>query len=368
MEDLSTLDLIYEAASVPEMWTGVLERLAALSRSRGTGLICFDSSGSSRFIATESYRDAMADFAANSHSFEQRRPRKTLAEGHTGFVHDLELFPQEQLDADPVYMNFMHPYGLKWGAGTVIPTPTSDILVFDVSRTIDEGPFDRETMELLDPYRPHLARAALISHRLGLKAARAATEALATIGVPGAVLTASGRVLSANHAFESLAPRVTFQAFDRVQLADARADTMFRRALEQVQLAMDDVRSIPLKATESANASVVHVVPLRRAALDIFTGAAALVVITPVTMPGAPLANVLTGLFDLTPAETIVARAIARGESVEQIALANNRSRETVRTQLKSILDKTGTTRQAELALLLSGLSALPKPAQNLAY
>jgi hypothetical protein len=144
-------------------------------------------------------------------------------------------------------------------------------------------------------------RAALIAHRLGLKAARAATEALATIGMPGAVVTAGGRVLSANPAFETLAPRITFLAFDRVQLADARADAMFRRALEQVQLSVDDIRSIPLKAAATALASIVHVVPLRRTAMDIFSGAAALVIVTPVTSPSAPLANVLTGLFDLTP-------------------------------------------------------------------
>jgi hypothetical protein len=141
LEDPGILDLIYEAASVPEMWTGVLIKLADLSQSKGTSLFCFDPTGSSRFIATGSYRDAVSEFAANSHRYENRRPRKTLAEGHTGFVHDLELFTQDQLDSDPIYIHYMHPHGLKWGAGTVIPTPTSDLLVFDISRTAEEGPF-----------------------------------------------------------------------------------------------------------------------------------------------------------------------------------------------------------------------------------
>jgi DNA-binding CsgD family transcriptional regulator len=351
------LDLIYQAASVPEIWPDVLVRLANLSEAKGSGLVCFDATGANRFIATESYKDAFIEFSANSHRHEQRRPRKVLAEGLTGFTHDLELFTQAELDADPVYINYMHPYGLKWGAGTVIPTPSSDLLVFDLSRTKEQGPFDRETLARLDPLRPHLARAALMAHRLGLHAAQAATDALDTIGIPGAVVSSSGRVLAANVALEALAPQVSFSAFDRIHLGDPRADSILRRALEYSEPSLSDIRSIPLRAADNRHALVVHVVPVRRTAQDIFSGATAIVVVTPVVAPNAPLANVLTGLLDLTPAEAQVARAIARGENVEQIALSHGRSRETVRSQVKSILDKTGTARQVDLTILLSGIS-----------
>jgi len=77
--------------------------------------------------------------------------------------------------------------------------------------------------------------------------------------------------------------------------------------------------------------------------------------------PAAPLTELLTGLFDLTGAEVHVASGIATGGSVEEIAAARAVSRETVRTQLKSILAKTGTSRQVELALLLTGARPLKK-------
>ena len=72
-------------------------------------------------------------------------------------------------------------------------------------------------------------------------------------------------------------------------------------------------------------------------------------------MPGrVPTAEVLQGLFDLTPAEARVARAIAERRTVEAIAGMLGVSRETVRTQLKSVLAKTGMARQADLAALLA--------------
>lgn len=57
----------------------------------------------------------------------------------------------------------------------------------------------------------------------------------------------------------------------------------------------------------------------------------------------------------LTPAESRIARGIARGEPLAAIAEANGISIGTARTQLKSVFVKTGTHRQAQLVALLAG-------------
>ncbi len=76
---------------------------------------------------------------------------------------------------------------------------------------------------------------------------------------------------------------------------------------------------------------------------------------TPVDRSVVPTAEVLQALFDLTPAESKVARAIAEGKTIEAIALSSGLSRETIRTQVAAVLSKTGLKRQAELVALLSG-------------
>ena len=85
---------------------------------------------------------------------------------------------------------------------------------------------------------------------------------------------------------------------------------------------------------------------------------------TPVNRGVVPNAEVLSGLFDLTPAEARVAREIASGETINTIAQARTLSRETVRNQLKGVLAKTGLSRQSDLAALLNGI-AVPRPSQS---
>jgi DNA-binding CsgD family transcriptional regulator len=64
--------------------------------------------------------------------------------------------------------------------------------------------------------------------------------------------------------------------------------------------------------------------------------------------------------------EAKVARAIAGLQTIEGIADSLRLSRETVRTQLKSVLAKTGLSRQADLAALLAGASLSAAPSHQL--
>lgn len=58
----------------------------------------------------------------------------------------------------------------------------------------------------------------------------------------------------------------------------------------------------------------------------------------------------------------MVARGVAQGSSVKQIARQTGRSPNTVRAQLQSVMVKTGTHRQVDLALLLKQPAPPPPP------
>lgn len=67
-------------------------------------------------------------------------------------------------------------------------------------------------------------------------------------------------------------------------------------------------------------------------------------------------ARQLMDFFDLSAAEARLARAICHGSSVEEYARDQGLRLPTVRTQLSSVLHKTGTERQASLVRLIAGI------------
>lgn len=67
---------------------------------------------------------------------------------------------------------------------------------------------------------------------------------------------------------------------------------------------------------------------------------------------------ILRRLYGLTPAECRLATAICAGETIVTAAVQAGVSENTVRSQLKSIFDKTGTRRQAQLIKLLMSLAS----------
>lgn len=68
------------------------------------------------------------------------------------------------------------------------------------------------------------------------------------------------------------------------------------------------------------------------------------------------MAGLLANVFRLTSTEAAIAIAIAAGRNPAQIAAERGQSRETVRTHVRSILMKTGTHRESELAALIGRL------------
>jgi DNA-binding CsgD family transcriptional regulator len=152
---------------------------------------------------------------------------------------------------------------------------------------------------------------------------------------------------------------VHWRAHDRVSLSDAAADQLLRDAVATIDLAGGlGVRSFPVRDMDADVMMVAHVVPIRLSARDIFVRCAAVLVLTPVALPQAPPVELVQSLFDLTPAEARVARGLAAGKTVDDIAADGGTSANTIRTQVRGVLEKTGCNRQVEIVALLTAISA----------
>jgi DNA-binding CsgD family transcriptional regulator len=105
-----------------------------------------------------------------------------------------------------------------------------------------------------------------------------------------------------------------------------------------------------LPATSPALPSVLSLLPPQKLVLVLVTD------LRPGTEITADL-TVLSKAFGLTPSEVAFCRKLALGESVADASGHLGITIETARTRLKAILQKTGTSRQGQLMLLLSRLN-----------
>lgn len=350
------VDRIYEASVVPETWPAVLRDVNQITGALASVLIAVRGESARWILSSPAF-----DEVVRRH-YEQggnERTRRLLAANHAGFVTDFDVFTPAEIEKEPLFRDFLIPRGLGSGVATAIMSPSGDAFIVHAECAHAGGPVSRETVAALDRARPHLARAALLSARLEMERAQAAAQALELLGLPGAVLRHGGRILAANALFVEFDPGVVHDRSSRLTFVDAAADRLFADALLQLTADFDDtgVRSIPIRGDATRPPSIVHLLPVRGAAHDIFSMAASIMVITPVVARDAPSAGLIQGLFDLTPAEarlaSLVGSGLAPGDAARKLAI----SRETARTTLKHVFAKVGVSRQSELAALLAHVS-----------
>ena len=330
---------------MPSLWPALLGELGAAVGGNG-GFLFGVRDGYTSAVNSVEYDQLMPVFLRDGWSERDPNLPRAIALNHAGFVTDYDLLSEEEIATNEVYCNFYRKHGIGYRAGTIIPMPSGDSIAIVMPRHQDHGPVPQEVVNLLDGLRPHLARASLAANRLGFECALAQVDALQALGLPGAVLRGP----------DALMPSLFQDRAQRVTMTDVAADALLAEALGTLALAGGrTVKSIPVAATAGHVPMVLHVIPVRGSARDIFTQATALLVVTPVDRAAVPAAEVLQGLFDLTPAEARVARGIGQAETIDTLADATGVNRETVRSQLKAVLSKTGLSRQQELVSLLAG-------------
>jgi hypothetical protein len=317
--DPELVDRIYESSFVPELWPGVLDELAKIAEGPG-GTLFIKKADLQYWTASPGSYERAEKMVNGDWFWRGQVVARAFAMRHAGFLTELDVFTPDELDQEPIYRDFWRPLGIGWAVGTAVPIPTGETVLLFMTRRTERGPFERAIVQKLDELRPHLARSALMSARLQLERARIASETLAALGLPAMMLNEQGKVLAANSLIEALAGYVQWRAYDRVSLKDRAADNLLRDAIAAIDVAGGAVRSFPVRDTGAEAMMVAHVVPIRLSARDIFVSCAAALVLTPVTLPQALPVELVQSLFDLTPAEARVARSLASGKTVENIA------------------------------------------------
>jgi len=235
-------------------------------------------------------------------------------------------------------------------------------VVWVLSRHRTHGEWGTESRRLIQRLSPHLTHAVAV--RQELLAARLLGDTLEQLleGRSAGVvyLDRRGAIIGSN-AWADRTLRSPGGLFDRCgQLRarhpddDARLGVLLNGALCLRSAGSPRGGSVSIRRRSLCERPlVVHVLPVNRRRRDFGDGRAAVLVL--IVDPWAKLAmdpRSTAELLGLTPAEGLMATMLAEGASIRQICRRLGRTENTVRSQVKQALAKTGCSRQAELVRL----------------
>lgn len=357
---------LVEAALLGAAWEEPMMAFATAAGADGSTLVRDGPPGRGRngarstsLLTTRSIASAVSRYLDGQAPPDPRLAR--VSPGLTqGFVTDLDCFTATEIASSPFYQEFLRSEGLQWhGCCRLAGTDAAPQIYLSLKRAADRSHYERRDIRALNGVVPILRAAA--------KAAEAVFEAesrergrLLSEGDRAVIeLDESARILRANGAADRVLCRGLAQRGARLAAPQAEEQPRLDATLARV-LGPERECGIAVLSAGSENARLLlRILPVTGAARDVFLGISAIVIVTRLCDPGAPsdlLVNHMRRTFGLTPAEARVSFLIGQGVSLARTARRLGLSEGTARNYLKAALAKTGTGRQAELAVLLTRL------------
>lgn len=361
---LDLVGLIYDAAADARCWPAFLTALARATGDRIAAIDFHDARAANGSLAAQvgldpSWQKSYDEYyrTLNPWLNQPRVPTSPGTVATTGM-----MFPEEELTRSEYYHDFLAPQGLFRGLGAIIDDSASTLAAITILRPKQRGTFTSRDVALLRALVPHLQRGlqfhrrivAIDSHR------RSLGDALDLLPVGVFLLGRDGALLVVNRAARGLLDQNDGLSARRDGLAAAgHAECTALRVLIRTAVrpgeGVSSGGTMVISRPSRRRSYLVMVVPVsaRRFTLDGPAQPVAAVVVTDPEREETTPAELLMGLFGLTPAEARLAALLAEGKSLAESAADLRVSLNTVRTHLKRVLSKTDSRGQADLVRLI---------------
>ena len=355
---------IYDAALDPELWTDVLSHIADFVGGQAAGLVTKDCTSKTLspdylFGVDPLY---ICDYSENYGKFDPLTgvPNFDVAQ----VVSIPELVNYDDYLNGAFYQEWVRPQG--WGdvANAVIDKTVKSCAILAVIRTHASGLVDDEMRRRMALVTPFVRRAIMVRNVIDQKESEIATFAATFDGLSAGsfFVDATGRIVRANAAGENI-----LRDDDYLRSVGGRLmarDTKVNETLQQAFAAADgDIEiggkgiALPLTARDGEH-HIAHVLPLTsrvRESAGIAYTAAAAIFVRKAAMDGLSPSDVIGKTYALTPAELRVLLAIVEEGGISDVAEALGIAATTVKTHLRRLFEKTGTSGQTDLIKLVAG-------------
>jgi DNA-binding CsgD family transcriptional regulator len=345
-------DDIRAAALTGADWGPSLTRLAQAAGARGIVIL---HNRNRRLIAHLSNPDVqgLVDSYLRGKAPANLRQTRVSHDVEDGFRFDADDFDPREINRDPFYQDFLRPEGLGWHANARLRLNGSDEIAVSFKRELKRGPYAYGDRGALNGVLAALRVASDISGAVLEAETRGVLRVVAQPGAAAAELDSWGFVRRQHgEGGDSKGPlRVR-----RLRLCAAREEE--QRALD---IAVDLVSrgrrgQCYLRLRDPAdNAYALRIVRVSGHARDVFNATAAIAVWRRAETGKREARDLSLGaaIYKLTSRETEIAQLLCSGRTVADVAEILSLSADGVRYHLKSLFEKTGTRRQAELVGLL---------------
>ena len=367
-----TISNIYDAALAPDLWPAALQSVMDEAGAVGAGYSLFNKrtervewlSQSGPLVGRE------ADYFSHYHALDHYRPiLEVLPAGRWLWIS--ECLPETVLRHDEWYNDYLLRAGIDDALSARLFESASHVVVFGVSHGNDRAPFTAADTAALQELLEPLAKAARLHTELGSLGWEPAIALRALDQLAAAVIVADsdGRVIQANRAAERV-----LQRGDGLTVRDGKLGALHVFDSERFDA------SIAAAAAEQKTGAAIGRMRIRRhdghppymltvaplgADLALYGRSLALIVFGDPDEK-TPSERELAEFFRLSPAESRLAVALLAGKKLVEIAGDFGVQITTLRTQLSSILRKTGVTRQVDLIRLLSNIPMIPGGAPDI--
>ncbi|WP_426424309.1 helix-turn-helix transcriptional regulator [Bradyrhizobium genosp. A] len=362
-EFASVVDRFLEAALLPELLPHALHKLSEACGAGGAalhlseGLLTLGTVGSEGIDELhDGFRRKWQAPELNSH---RARGMDLIFRGWKGVLTEQDCFTPEELRRDLFHQDFFMRTGFSSFAGVILAKEGVSKLSTSIIRRADQEPYSREEIENINALAGQLQNIGHHMVRVGLVSSQRLADAFALSGQPIALLGYDGTVLHASPSFEQTVRGALAVKERRMASwhpdANQKLGQAVRSAIRRNTGLAEPCKPIVLPRRYSARPLIATIIPVVGNARDVFHMVAAVISVVDLNAEAPrPSVIALQQAFGFSPAEAKLAADIALGKTLLEIAAQSGVSKETLRSRLKSIFGKTATSRQSELALLLS--------------